>query len=58
MALGFAAQKLFDLISTSAGDVVGVIFYVLGMLGLTAGLIVLWIMLPKVMRDAISRVLG
>ena len=55
MGLGILAQLLADAIAGSddtPGDVVGVVFYVLGMLVLTAALIVLWILLPKALRDA------
>jgi len=52
MGLGSFASWLAGKIDPGASTTTAVIAYVVGMLGLTAGLIVLWVMLPKVMRDA------
>jgi zinc dependent phospholipase C len=48
----FLADKAAGESNSNAGDILGVIFYVLGMLIFTALLIVLWVVAPKKLRDA------
>ena len=48
----FLANKAADESHSNAGDILGVIFYVLGMLIFSAILIAIWIIAPKKLRDA------